>query len=234
MDGLRAPLARRLREALEAEGLRQEDLAEAMTGLGFAWTRNRVTQVVTGRGALSVLEIAGLCAVLRVSLADLLGGATQELALDAGSVPLRAILEALFYGESESWHLLGDRSAPAEQFLDELGLAHAAQVARTSTPPSEPAIYRTTAWGERAEATRKAARRLGVTPRDVEAAAVQLWGHALPIERDRRVDPRPDEGARALQARRAHVTRALLVELREHLAQAGTPTPDSDDETGEN
>ncbi|RBY92947.1 hypothetical protein DQ241_02660 [Blastococcus sp. TF02A-30] len=232
MDGLRAPLARRLGDLLKSRQLRHEDLAEAMTDLGFDWTRNRVTQVVTGRGALTLLEIAGLCSALNLSLGDLLGGPDTEVALPGGSVPLRAILEALLHGSSESWQLLGDQSAETEQMLGELLAAHVEQAARTSSPPSRPA-YSGTAWGEQAEATRKAARRLGVTPRTVETAAVQLWGRSLTAERDHRVEPRPDEDVRSLQARRAHVTRTLLSELRFHLGKSGEPAPGAGDEAGE-
>lgn len=83
--------------------------------------------------------------------------------------------------------------------------------------------------GEQAEATRKAARRLGVTPRTVEAAAVQLWGRPLGAECDLRVEPRPDEERRSLHARRAQVTRDLDKELRIflNLADGGDKTEDA-------
>ncbi len=73
MDGLDRLIAARLRSALDEKAMRQEDLARAMTALGLRWTPSRVTQVVTGRGTLSLLEIAGLCAVLQRSVRDLVG-----------------------------------------------------------------------------------------------------------------------------------------------------------------
>ncbi len=65
----------------------------------------------------------------------------------------------------------------------------------------------------------KAARKLGVTPRDVVSAAHSLWGRSLADERDRRVAEHAEHGStsRTLQARRGHVTRALTTELATHI-----------------
>jgi len=67
------------------------------------------------------------------------------------------------------------------------------------------------------ETTGKAARRLGADRQDVAVAGQELWGHGLAAERDRRLGVAaggPGDTARGRQARRGHITRALLDELR--------------------
>jgi transcriptional regulator with XRE-family HTH domain len=81
MDSLDRIIATRLKDLLEREGLRREDVARRMTALGFKWTGNRVTQVALGNRSMSVLELAGLCAALRLPVAVLIG--------DEGEVELR-------------------------------------------------------------------------------------------------------------------------------------------------
>jgi len=62
------------------------------------------------------------------------------------------------------------------------------------------------------EATVKAAQRLNAAPVDVDAAAQRLWGRGLVAERDARLGVATR--SRTDQARRGHVTRALIEELR--------------------
>jgi transcriptional regulator with XRE-family HTH domain len=65
------------------------------------------------------------------------------------------------------------------------------------------------------EATVKAAQRLNADPVDVDTKARQLWGRGLTAERDARLGAA--KRSRADQARRGHVTRALIEELRKAL-----------------
>jgi transcriptional regulator with XRE-family HTH domain len=193
MDELEQVVARRMRYAMAADGLRQEDVAGSMTVLGFRWSANRVAQVVTGRGALSLLEIAGICATLGRPLSDLIGD-SGEVELPAGTaIAIDKVREALVAGDPNPWH-----SARSLQIADAL--------------PRQ---------GQHAEATVKAAKRLGVTPADVEVAAAELWGHSFPKERDRRAEPRAGESKRQLQARRGHAARTLLAELGDYFALPG-------------
>ncbi len=175
--------------------MRQEDVARGMAGLGLGWTASRVTQVVTGRGTLSLAEVAGLCATLQRPLTKLLGEA-REVDLRAGTAQVTHIVEALQTGSSPAW-----QERRTQEFTAALS-----------------------GWGEFAEATVKMARRLGVTPGAVEVAAVELWNRSLPDERDRRVKPQEGESARALQARRGHVSRALVTELTDYFKDYPVPT----------
>lgn len=192
MDELDGVIAQRLRALLEEKGLRQQDLAADLGTLGFKWTPNRVAQVVTGRRPLSLLEAAGVCEALGVPLADLLGSADAVVTLPTGfTVTAADIAEAVRSGGGR-WE---ERAAVGALF-----------------GPTR---------REFEEATAKAARRLGVTPDEVELAAMRLWGRPLGAERDHRIrsddiDLNAAENRRTLQARRGHATRTLVDELRVH------------------
>lgn len=173
--------------------MRHEDVAGSMTVLGFRWTANRVAQVLTGRGALSLLEIAGLCATLGRPVSDLIGD-SGDVDLPAGTaVAIEAVRKALMEGDPNPWHR-----------------ARSWQIAEALPP-----------FGQHAEATTKAAKRLGVSPADVEVAASELWGRGFPEERDRRAPAHEGETKRQLQTRRGHAARALLAELRDYFALPG-------------
>lgn len=190
MDALDALLAGRLRELLAEQGMRHQDLADGMRGLGFPWTANRVTQVVTGRRALSLLEIAGLCELLRRPLADLLEH-NGDVALPTGSVRTLDLANALA-GRPGGWQARGE----------------ARRILRS--------------WDE---ATAKTARRLGATPDEVLAASYALWRRDIAEERDQRVERETvaadEDDPRRLRARRGHVTRALVDELRSFFEKGG-------------
>ena len=197
MDELEKVIAGRVREALNADGLRYEKVAGSMTVLGFRWTANRVAQVLTGRGGLSLLEIAGLCATLGRPLSDLIGG-SGDVRLPAGTaVAIEGIRKALLEGDPNPW-----------------SRARVSQIAEAIPVP-----------GHHSEATIKAARRLGVSRAEVEAAAAELWGHSFSEERDRRVEMRDGENKRQLQARRGHVARAMLSELKDFFELPGRRLP---------
>lgn len=188
MDGLDAVLAGQMRTALDERRLSREDFASRMRSLGFRWTGNRVTQVVTARRPMSLLEIAGVCSVLQVSVEELLLFADSKVDLPGGQVDVADVASAL--GGGDMW------------------------ARKQATLAQMSAVF-----ADHMDATVKAAKRLGVTTADVDAAARTLWGQTLAGERDKRVQPVEGETPRALQARRGHITRALLAELREQLGQ---------------
>ena len=73
----------------------------------------------------------------------------------------------------------------------------------------------------RGDAVRKAARKLGVRPLVLSAAAQGQYGRSFTAERDARVAEQApaDAPPRSLQALRGHVTRAMLAELAPALEQ---------------
>ncbi len=135
---------------------------------------------------MSLLEIAGVCSVLQVSVEELLLFAGGAVDLPGGQADVADVAGAL--GGGQAW-------ARKQATLGQMSAA----------------------FGDHLDATVKAAKRLGVTTADVDAAARALWGQTLAGERDKRVQPVEGETPRALQARRGHVTRALLDELRRYL-----------------
>lgn len=178
---------------MEADGLRHKDVAGSMTVLGFRWSANRVAQVVTGRGALSLLEIAGVCATLGLGLSDLIGEA-GEVELPAGTtLAVDKVRKTLLTGDPNPW--VQTRAGQIADALPQSGLHD--------------------------EATVKAAKRLGVPPDRVEVGAAELWGRGFPQERDHRAVPRAGETKRQLQARRGHAARTLLAELADYFALPG-------------
>jgi transcriptional regulator with XRE-family HTH domain len=193
VDELDAVIADRLRTTLEEDGLRREDLAERMARLGFRWTGNTVTQIITRRRGLSALELAGVCESLRRSVEELFGDGGSVVLLDV-QVDLRYIALALTHGGGAWTGALKHEVRSIESL---------ARISR------------------QIEAAIKAARRLGVSLDEVEEAAVDLWGHPFGIEREQRVtaeglDLDSPAGRRTLQARRGHVSRAMVQELRSY------------------
>lgn len=170
MDELDKIIADRLDKLLGKEGLdlRREDVARGMRTLGFRWSANKVTQVVRGNRSLSVLELAGICAVLGRPVAEILGdeGALEGSArgeLRPGvAVPVTDVWKAL----------MGISGWPATEEGADRGVV----------------VYD--------EATVKAARSLGLRPEQVDAAAEHLWGRPLGAERDQRVGDNPTQGRR--------------------------------------
>ena len=71
------------------------------------------------------------------------------------------------------------------------------------------------------ETESKAARRLGVSLLDLGIVSRRAWGQTLSAERDERIRSRGLDGGslRCVQARRGHVTRELLGELRAEFAK---------------
>jgi hypothetical protein len=203
VDELDAELASRLRATLDERGMRREDLARGMVGLGFRWTGNTVTQVVTGRRGLSLLELAGVCEILSLPIGKLLDP-NAHVVLPSGDEALVAdLLLALLYESGGRW-------------AESLGVKAQVKDAQAEVQRLMGALNE--------EATFTAAQRLGVMPSDVDDAAQRLWGHSFTTERDNRVGDPTDEGdtansRRALQARRGHASRAMIEELRAHFPE---------------
>lgn len=94
-----AALARNIRAGRGLRGMKQEDLAQAMTRLGHPWTDSTVSAVEGGRRQVAVDELPALAAVLGYVLPDLLVPADPER-LDVGPHMMRA--------QFVQWWLKGD------------------------------------------------------------------------------------------------------------------------------
>jgi transcriptional regulator with XRE-family HTH domain len=179
-------LGRNIADLRHQKGATQDDLARLMHELGYPWIRSTVAAVEAGKREPSIGELAGLCSILRVSAAALVGGKTARprVRLGRGAITSSAAARAAI--ERGAW------------FRPE-GVMH--QLFEAEYPGL-------------AEALQKAARALGVPIGVVALVGTDLWGRSLVDERERRLGDVDGLSPRAVQARRGHVTRALIAELR--------------------
>ena len=75
MDPVPLPelLGRNVRVLRKALGMSQEDLADAMRGIGFGWVRQTVEESESGRRDATIEELLGLVDVFEVPLSQLIG-----------------------------------------------------------------------------------------------------------------------------------------------------------------
>lgn len=207
-------LGHRLRQVREELGKTGDELAYYARLLGLGWDRSTLTRIELGQRQVTAAELLTLPQLYDRSLAELLP--TEPAMLTVGAS----------VGAAELHRVLTERPALRHWFLpllygavDEALPRLTENLRRTRERfPGVPVLL----VGEAAadlrgdETTDKAARKLGAAAIDVAVAAHQLWGRGLVQERDRRLaDSGGDRGtARARQARRGHITRTLLDELR--------------------
>jgi hypothetical protein len=194
---LREAIAFHVRSLREHDRITQEELAAAAQRLGFGWGRSTIAAIEAGDRDLSAEELLALPYMLSEASAQKIPGiqaagtALFEV-LRPGSREVLALSDVLELTRGEAEEFI-DKGAPA------LRVKHRSDAVVT-------------------EAERKAAARLGIDVERLQTAALTLWGHALPWERDRRVsEHRANASPRSLQALRGHITRELLTELAEHL-----------------
>uniref|UniRef100_UPI003F49B322 helix-turn-helix domain-containing protein n=1 Tax=Pseudonocardia sp. CA-138482 TaxID=3240023 RepID=UPI003F49B322 len=79
IDPIHGAIGDRIRELRIRAGLRQEDLAEAMSAAGYDWSARTVSDVQTGRRRhVKVPELLPLARILGVTVEELLTGAVGE------------------------------------------------------------------------------------------------------------------------------------------------------------
>jgi hypothetical protein len=192
---------RRERRTKRGAPWRQADLAQEMRASGLPWTQATVAAVEAGQRSLALEELAGLCGVFYRDLTALLSLDEGEEGLHfAGELwqPSQVVVE-LGRGRHMRW--AGILESLREGAPLHIALLGGPSSLDWSNEPSDPMYV-------------KAARALGVTVAEVEKASRKLYGRALPEERDRRLGEVEDLAPRTLQARRGHITRELLSELR--------------------
>jgi transcriptional regulator with XRE-family HTH domain len=195
-------LAERLRDVRQEAGLRQSEVARSMRALGLAWSQATVSGVEIGRRELSTIELVAICGVLGTSLSDLVGRRGEVVVGENALLKVGRLNDAITSGRPLP--LTPDQRFDADD-----------------------------------EATRNAARTLGshyarsITTDEVDQAARALWGVSLSVERESRLEENftPASTPRQRQARRGHMTRRLLDELRLNyfdVPVAERPQPDPD------
>lgn len=192
VENLATLVGRNLRRIRDERGWRQEDVALRCNDAGLEWRRSTVAAVEAGSRVLVLDEVVLLALALLVGVPDLLAG-DEHVRLGSGAVAPLAEVRGILQDAGSAHPMLWDTPGM------EKGRAEADRTL---------------------EANEKAARKLNVSPRDLMLASLAAWGHALTIERDRRVSKLADANgnARTVQALRGHVTRQLLAELAPILA----------------
>jgi transcriptional regulator with XRE-family HTH domain len=217
----------RLRELRLELGLRQDQVARAARQVGLDWTQATIAAIERGDRALELGEFFLLPSVIGFAggwtsgwpqLAEFFP-ASGRVALSMETTADVDVLRAELAGQldEDSRHPLGDYDTPVarkthegmqRQFatLREMAQLWPGMRLRDAEDAEEAA---------RGDAERKAARKLGVRPLVLSAAAHGRYGRSFTAERDARVAEQApaDAAPRSLQALRGHVTRAMLAEL---------------------
>jgi hypothetical protein len=222
---LRTLVAHNLHRLREEAGVALDDVVRASWGDGFDWTTAWLGAVERGTRSLTAEQLLALPVVLsaglgrRITLADLLAGeAPVSLGVDGrASVPARYLRDVVT-GEPVREPFATpvvvapppgiDVAARAAEKLREIRRGGLADVDIRALTRAEAGA---------GEAESRLARRLGVAPIRVIAAAASLWGHSLTEERDARLAD--GAGPAAVVARR------LSAELTERIEEAARRAP---------
>lgn len=187
---LRRIVGRNAREIRLAAGAHLEQVAHTAKRYGLPWTIGRVSDLEAGRIDAKVETLLSLALALGevrgqpVTLAELLDHDGPVL-VNGREV---ANVTGTFRGEAVT-------ESEGQRIHDELNSGDPVQLARDTA----------------ALADRRAAKSLGVDLDRLVTTAVELWGHNLSSERDRRADGETNVAARG------NITRDLLGEVRRHL-----------------
>jgi transcriptional regulator with XRE-family HTH domain len=176
----------RMRKLRIEHGWTQEDLAGRMQVWGFEWTHDTVKNLEVGTRRLSIEEFFGTV--------RLFGGEGEFFGADAGALELSPLWAVEVGGLGE---IVAGNLTPQEVFGE--------------------AVLTASGITESQLAEKKAAAALGISIPGLKKAARRAWGKSLTKERERRLDQQEDSAVlspRTRQARRGHVTRELLKELR--------------------
>lgn len=194
---LNVALGHQIRFLRTAKGWSQLRLAELAVESGLRdWRRPLIANLEAGNRRLDLGETIVLASIFGVPLVDLLPSERLLLTEHRAMSP-----------DHIRWYMTGGREGTASGDRDlEMDAGYLAWILARST--------------EREEATAKAARALGISAADLADLAETVWGASLTAERDRRLAEMPDAeqvSVRSRQARRGHITRVLLSELRQHV-----------------
>ncbi|HVD03843.1 MAG TPA: hypothetical protein VNF75_06890 [Candidatus Dormibacteraeota bacterium] len=220
-----------LRRLRSDRALTQEGAARAVREVGLPWTRKHIAALETAvREDLTIGELVLLSRAFDVALREwFLDPEGREIQLIRGTrVRARGVREAgvrttglRFMFDSEREGRLGPPSAGSSQpsaggvrqprLSGDVWLVGQVDSLVGSLVRGDEVIY--------SLAEGKVAVRLGWPHERVRDMAKRLWGSTLDAERDRRVAATGGGGLGGLGARRGHVTRALIEELRDASAR---------------
>ncbi|MGB6164031.1 MAG: helix-turn-helix transcriptional regulator [Pseudonocardiaceae bacterium] len=228
---LRQVLGRRVRELREQAAVRQEDLADKARALDLPWNRSRIAALERGEKPISVEDLVLIVALLSsaldrpVDVAELFDADESVRLSKIAEIPARALAEVLHGAATDSRVMLV--GAPEGGFgveafeVNNSRTRALAQLTGTSPSLTElQAIARSMS-----EADERARRALGEVIGVYAVMCHALWGRSLSAQRDARLvfeAAHLPVGSAVLAARRGHVTRELLAELRQLQAKITT------------
>jgi hypothetical protein len=217
-------LGGRLRACRETRRLRQDEVATCARRWGLDWTQATVATIEAGSRQLSAEELLLLPWIAAhqdpesiargtdapIELTQILSGGPDHLVVLTPTVTAHVgVIRAVFGGQARD----SDR---VDGFSLGGGRLRVSEAVQAWWPRMPHVLVLAAHADQRADAERKAARRLRTNPLAVAVLARKRWGRSLTEERERRVADRTAAGAgsEALRARRGHVTRELIEELR--------------------
>ncbi len=180
--------------------------------VGLNWDRSTVTRIELGQRQVSAAELLALAVLYNRPVADLLPSEKCQLTTEVSATPeaLRDVLtgrarrHGVQFG-SQFWTAFDQTKSK---------LMEGARRTQARFPRVPGIVIIEAAKHANDDAVVKAARKLGVDPLDVAVASMSKFERSLTDERDSRVGAQRGESMRARQARRGHVTRQLLDEIR--------------------
>lgn len=218
---LRTVLAGNLRRLREAHGTAHEVITRAAATIGLEWTATWLTSLEKGTKAPTAEQLLALPVVLtatygqRVTLADLL--ACDSPILLGPQTPVRPRhLRDLVTGTPERPLISLPVPEPAADLSPAQRAAEKMREIRRAGFGNVDMRALSRAEEGAGDAETKLARKLGITPIRVIAAAASLWGRSLSEERDHRMAV---EGATATAVLRK-LTTDLTIRLDEALGNA--------------
>lgn len=201
------------------------DVADRARRLGLSWDRSTVARIELGQRQVTAAELLLLPLVYSTGLVNLLPDEDMRFT-DEVSAPPDAVARALgkMPREEDGWRapwLDGTKQEWQALFDHQLEQMKRWKAAHFPTAEDNAVLDAVTDLQQSSDGTvAKLAARLGADRYDVAVAAWQLYGQSLSAERNHRESKSGgDTSVRARQARRGHVTRQLIEELRPAIAE---------------
>jgi transcriptional regulator with XRE-family HTH domain len=185
-------LRHRVRTLREERGWARRDIAVLAQHLGFEWDQDTVAGIERGIREIKLAEVFLFLQIFGLSLDELIPASDAE--------PIALTKD--WWVNSLETHTAGNHKVQVPD-------APAAEALKVKDPSVQ-------LPGTDQVALRRAAKRVGFTPKELDRRAKIRWGQPFVAERDERVADRTKgatPSARSLQALRGLVTRALLEEL---------------------
>jgi transcriptional regulator with XRE-family HTH domain len=183
----------------EAQELTQAELVQRWSGMGLHWARSKLSALEAGRRpVISLGELWVFATSLDAPVSRLVAG--------KGSVTLAPTSVVVDRGELAAQ--LGQSTGPDFVVRDVVGQVEMVGQVK---------------WNSSSSLEARLARQLNVSEDDLATAVLRRYGRDLIRERDARIDDIGPMTVRERTARRGHVTRQLVAELRKDLEASSGP-----------